>query len=140
MYEQFYNLRENPFNVTADPTFFFSSARHTEALSHLIYGIKERKGITVVTGEIGTGKTTLCRTILNTLDQNTKTAIILNPSFSEIQLLQIILDDLDVKTEAKNKLTLVKALNRFLLEESSKGNNVIVIIQSYFACTCCFLS
>lgn len=129
MYEQFYSLRENPFNVTADPSFFFSSARHTEALSHLVYGIKERKGIIVVTGEIGTGKTTLCRAILNNLDQNTKTAIILNPSFSEIQLLQIILDDLDIKTEAKNKLTLVKALNKFLLEESAKGNNVVIIID-----------
>ncbi len=129
MYEKFYNLRENPFNVTADPAFFFSSARHTEALSHLVYGIKERKGIIVVTGEIGTGKTTLCRAILNTLDQNTKTAIILNPSFSEIQLLQIILDDFDIKTEARNKLTLVKALNKFLLEESGKGNNVVIIID-----------
>ena len=129
MYQEFYNLKENPFNVTADPTFFFSSSRHSEALSHLIYGIRERKGIIVVSGEIGTGKTTLCRTILRNLDQNVKTAFILNPNFSEMQLLQIIINDLDIKCEAKNKLALVNTLNEFLLHESSKGNNVVIIID-----------
>ena len=129
MYEKFYNLKENPFNVTADPTFFFSSSRHAEALSHLIYGIRERKGIIAVTGEIGTGKTTLCRAILNNLDQSTKTALILNPNFSELQLLQIIVNDLGINCRTKNKLSLVNALNAFLLEESGKGHNVVIIID-----------
>ncbi|MBI5415307.1 MAG: ATPase, partial [Candidatus Omnitrophica bacterium] len=64
MYKEFYHLRENPFNVTSDPDFFFSSAHHLEAFSHLLYGIQQRKGIIVITGEIGTGKTTLCRMLL----------------------------------------------------------------------------
>jgi general secretion pathway protein A len=77
MYCRFYNLRERPFNVTSDPNFFFLSHRHKEAYSHLLYGVTERKGIIVVTGEIGTGKTTLCRFFLNQLGEGVKTAFIL---------------------------------------------------------------
>ena len=90
MYKKFYHFKENPFNITSDPEFYFSSSPHAEAFSHLLFGIKNRKGIIVITGEIGTGKTTICRTVLSHLDQNTKTALILNPSFSDVQLLQII--------------------------------------------------
>jgi len=129
MYKAFYNLRENPFSVTSDPAFFYSSKKHSEAFSHLVYGIEHRKGIIVVTGEIGTGKTTLCRTLLNRLDQNTKTAFILNPYFSELQLLQLIVKDLGIQTKQKNKLALVDALNEFLLEETVQNHNVIVIID-----------
>ncbi len=67
MYRKFFGLKEKPFNVTADPNFLFLSRRHKEALAHLAYGIKERKGFLEITGEIGTGKTTLCRTLLNQL-------------------------------------------------------------------------
>ena len=70
MYKKFYNLKEDPFSITADPEYFFSSQRHSEAYSHLLYGIKQRKGILLVTGEIGTGKTTLCRTLLSKLEDN----------------------------------------------------------------------
>jgi len=129
MYKKFYHLKENPFNITADPEFFFSSSRHTEAFSHLIYGIKQRKGIIVVSGEIGTGKTTLCRTLLNRLEQDTKTAFILNPNFSDLQLLQMIITDLGVKASARNRYAMISALNEFLLEETSQGNNVALIID-----------
>ena len=129
MYNDFYRLKENPFNITADPEFYFSSVRHDEAFAHLLYGIKQRKGIIVITGEIGTGKTTLCRTLLNRLDDTTKTALVLNPTFSELQLLQLILTDLGIKDHFKNKFTLIEALNRFLLEQSSLGNNVVLIID-----------
>lgn len=129
MYKEFYNLKENPFNVTADPDFFFSSLHHAEAFSHLEYGIQHRKGILVITGEIGTGKTTLCRTLLNRLDDNIKTALILNPSFSDIQLLKLIVKDLGIQGNLRNKLDLINALNEFLLEETSKGNNVVLIID-----------
>lgn len=81
MYCQFYGLKERPFNVTSDPAFFFLSRRHEEALAHLFYGVSQRKGIIVLTGEIGTGKTTLCRFFLSQLDKNVKTAFILNPPF-----------------------------------------------------------
>lgn len=129
MYKDFYHLTEHPFNVTADPDFFFSSARHAEAFAHLLYGIQQRKGIVVITGEIGTGKTTLCRTLLNHLDKNTKTALILNPSFSDIQLLKIIIHDLGIPEPHRNKYALINALNEFLLKESSLGHNVVLIVD-----------
>ena len=130
MYKTFYNLTENPFSVTADPAFFFSSSRHSEAFSNLLYGIQERKGILVITGEIGTGKTTLCRTLLNELGQDVKTALILNPYFSEIQLLQLIIRDLGItEPPSKNKLTLINALNEFLCEQAAHRNNVVLIID-----------
>ena len=129
MYKNFYELKENPFNVTSDPNFFFSSVHHAEAFSHMIYGIENRKGILVMTGEIGTGKTTLCRTLLNRLDSKTKTAFILYPNFSELQLIQLIIKDLGIETQQKNKASLINALNEFLLEETVQGNNVVLIID-----------
>jgi general secretion pathway protein A len=129
MYKEFYQIKENPFNVTADPGFYFSSTHHNEAFSHLVYGIKDRKGILVVTGEVGTGKTTICRTLLSNLDDKVKTAFILNPRFSDLQLLQIIIKDLGLKTSYKNKFSLINALNDFLLQETSQGNNVVIIID-----------
>lgn len=129
MYKQFYSLKENPFNNTSDPSFFFASSHHQEAFSHLQYGIASRKGIILITGEIGTGKTTLCRTLLNRLDDKIKTALILNPSFSDLQLLQMIIRDLGIHCPKDNKLDLVRALTKFLIQQSSKGNNVAVILD-----------
>lgn len=129
MYCQFYELKERPFNVTADPAFFFLSKKHKEALSHLLYGVRQRKGIIVITGEIGTGKTTLCRFFINQLEKNVKTAFILNPHFSEIQLLEAIIKDLGISTKEKSRFSFVWELNRFLLIESERGNNVVLIID-----------
>jgi len=129
MYCQFYNLKERPFNVTSDPAFFFLSRQHKEALSHLLYGVTQRKGIIVITGEIGTGKTTLCRFFLSQLPKNVKTAFILNPYFSEIQLLEAIINDFGLKVKNKSRLSFVWELNKFLLSESQTGNNVVLIID-----------
>lgn len=129
MYCQFYNLKERPFNVTSDPAFFLLSRQHKEALSYLLYGVTQRKGILVITGEIGTGKTTLCRFFLNQLPKNVKTAFILNPYFSEIQLLEAIINDFGLKVKNKSRLSFVWELNRFLLSESEEGNNVVLIID-----------
>lgn len=129
MYTEFYQLKESPFNTTADPDFFFSSKTHSEALANLIYGIEHRKGVLVVTGEIGTGKTTLCRKIFKLSTRRIKFALILNPRCSELELLQMIVHDLGIETRGKNKYTLMQLLNQFLLEESSMGNNIVVLID-----------
>ncbi len=129
MYCPFYGLKERPFNATSDPAFFFLSKKHQEALSHLIYGVTQRKGVIVISGEIGTGKTTLCRFFLNKLGKNVKTAFILNPHFSEIQLLEAIIKDFGLSPKEKSRLSFVWELNKFLLAESGKGNNVILIID-----------
>ena len=129
MYHDFYQFKASPFTVTADPDFFFSSKSHREAISSLIYGIEQRKGIIVITGEIGTGKTTLCRKLLKQYDKQMKFALILNPNFSELELLQMILHDFGISTRKRTKLDLVYALNKFLIKESNKGHNVVVVID-----------
>jgi general secretion pathway protein A len=129
MYHQFYQFKENPFNVTADPDFFFSSKCHLDAISNLVYGVAQRKGIIVITGEIGTGKTTLCRKLLRQTDLNTKFALILNPRFSELQLLQLIAQDLGIKAKPQTKFHIIQALNHFLIEQSNLSHNVAVIID-----------
>lgn len=129
MYCKYYGLKELPFNVTSDPAFFFSSKKHKEALSHLLYGVCQRKGIIVLTGEIGTGKTTICRFFLNQIGRNVKTAFILNPTFSEIQLLESILKDFGINPKNNTKLGMVLELNNFLLKESKAGNNLVLIVD-----------
>jgi len=129
MYCQYYELKERPFNVTSDPAFFFLSQKHKEALSHLFYGISQRKGIIVITGEIGTGKTTLCRFFLSQLNKDIKTAFILNPYLSEVQLLEAIINDFGIPAKGTSRLSLINELNRFLLRESESGNNVLLIID-----------
>lgn len=129
MYHDFYQFRENPFNVTADPDFFFASKSHADAISNLVYGITLRKGILVITGEIGTGKTTVCRKLLHEFNQNTKFALILNPKFSPSHLLQMILFDLGMSVKTKNKFDLLQVLNEFLIRESHENNNIVLIID-----------
>jgi general secretion pathway protein A len=129
MYCRFYGLKERPFNVTSDPAFFFSSKKHKEAISHLVYGVSQRKGIIVLTGEIGTGKTTTCRFFLNQVGKNVKTAFILNPAFSETQLLESIIKDFGIPPKNKVKLDMIWELNNFLLRQSNAGNNLVLIVD-----------
>ena len=129
MYREFFGLKEKPFNVTSDPNFLFFSRIHKEAYSHILYGIKERKGFLEITGEVGAGKTTLCRAILNQFDRNTKTAFIFNSNLPELQLLQCILEDFGVEALQKNKAGMLRQFNNFLLDELAKGNNVILVID-----------
>lgn len=129
MYKQFFGLKEKPFNVTSDPGFIFFSRRHKEAFSQLTYGIKEKKGFLAITGEIGTGKTTLCRALLNSLDEKTKTAFILNPDLSPLQLLEAIVEDFGIKVERRTKLNLFRQLNNFLIEGLNLDHNVVLIVD-----------
>ncbi len=130
MYEEFYGLSEKPFSLTPDPRFFFLSEHHREAFEHLLYGIQEREGFILITGEVGAGKTTLCRVLLNKIDSTaTNTALILNPMFSEQELLQCILGDFGVRTTATTKKKLLDNLNKFLLNQQAANRNSILIID-----------
>jgi len=129
MYCKHYGFKERPFNVTSDPSFFYSSKKHLEALSHLFYGVAQRKGIIVITGEIGTGKTTLCRYFLDEIKKNTKTAFILNPYLSRLQLFDAIVRDFGIDTDSRTRESFVEKFNDFLLSEAEKGTNVVLIID-----------
>src|SRR5437899_1451094 len=97
MYNEFFGFRESPFNITPDPRFLFLSDRHREAFNHILFGIQERKGFIQITGEVGAGKTTVCRAILEGLGPNYRTALILNPSMTSAQLLRAIVDEFRLK-------------------------------------------
>lgn len=129
MYESFYALTQKPFAIAANPSFLYFSQRHREALAYLNYGIKERVGFIEITGEVGTGKTTVCRALLNQLDDKTKTAFIFNSNLTELQLMQAIVEDLGIKTEKKNRSALFSELNQFLIEQLALNNNVVLIID-----------
>ena len=129
MYLNFYGLKENPFNVTSDPGFLYLGNSHREALNHLLYGIKERKGFLEITGEIGAGKTTLCKALLSRLDSNTKTSFILNPNLSEVQLLEAILEDFGLRPARRTKISFLRQLNNFLLDELRGNCNVVLILD-----------
>lgn len=129
MYLNFFNLKSSPFNITSDHQVLFESSSHKEALANLLYGIQERKGIILITGEVGTGKTTLCKALLNRLPVYIKTSIIFNPYFSEVQLLKAIIEDFGLTCRQKNRLEIVKKLNSFLLDINSNGDNAVLIID-----------
>jgi len=129
MYLDFYNLKKSPFNITSDQNSIFESSAYKEALVNLLYGIREKKGIILITGEVGTGKTTLCKSMLGRLDAEVKTSLILNPYFSEVQLLQAIIEDFGMSCERKNRLEIVKRLNHFLVECNARGGNAVLIVD-----------
>jgi len=129
MYLEFLGLREKPFSITADPSFLYLSRKHREALSHMVYGIRERKGFIEITGEIGTGKTTLCKAFLRQLDPTVKTALILQPDLSELQLLQAIVQDFGLNPMQDNKLAMFNQLNQFLLEQARLNYDIVLVID-----------
>jgi len=129
MYFKFFGFKEAPFNMTPNSRFFFESAKHTEALSTLIYAIEARKGFVVITGDIGSGKTTVCRTLLNKLSSTTRTALITNTHISGKDMLCSILEDLEVEYTPGSKAKLLSQLNAYLIEQLRYDNNVVVIID-----------
>ena len=128
MYESFFGLKEPPFNVTPDPRFLYLSRHHLEALSSLLYGIESRRGFIQITGEIGAGKTTLCRMLLSKLDK-VHSSLVFNPKLSEFEILQAIVEDFGIKPSGKKRKDYFDALNRFLLQELEKGMNAVLIID-----------
>lgn len=129
MYFEFYGLTEAPFNITPDPRFLFFTPRHREAFDHLIYGIKQRKGFIELTGDVGAGKTTLCRALLSRLEQTVQTAMVLNPCLTENQMMRAILSDFGLSVKGRDRLAYIECLNAFLLEQLRIGHNVALIID-----------
>lgn len=129
MYETFYGLREPPFHVTADPAFLFPSSQHREALDHLTYGIRQRLGFIAVTGEVGCGKTTVVKALLAQLPDSVRTSLIVNPTLSDLQLLEAIVEDFGLPPARKTRAALMAALNRFLLDQQTQGQTAVLIID-----------
>lgn len=129
MYTQFYGLKAKPFEITPDPDFLFLSENHREALAHLVYAARERKGFTVLTGEVGTGKTTLVQAFLSRLNGKVKTAYIFNPKLTALDFLRYICEDLGIQGEKQTKGQYVAQLQQFLLDHYSRNEQVILIID-----------
>ncbi len=129
MYQEFFGLREMPFNITPDPRFLFLADSHRDAMESVVYGILERKGFIQLVGEVGCGKTTICRAALRRVADQTQTALILNPTISATELIRAILTDLGCTPRRNQRLALIEQLNAFLLERAGQGLNVAVIID-----------
>lgn len=129
MYSHFFGFKERPFKLLPDPTYLFLSKSHEEALAHLKYTLRHGDGFVEIIGEVGTGKTTLCRVFLDRLLDDTVAAYIFNPRLDEVQLLKAINDELGIASSADNTKDLIDTLNAFLIQQKAAGKNVIVIID-----------
>ncbi len=129
MYENFFGFKERPFKLVPNPAYLFLSKSHEEVLAHLAYAVIQGDGFMEITGEVGTGKTTLCRAFLENLDHNTKAAYIFNPNLNSVQLLKTINDEFDINSDADNTKDLIDTLNSFLIMQKTQGNNTILLID-----------
>jgi general secretion pathway protein A len=131
MYLSHFNLGERPFSIAPDPRFLFMSSRHREALAHLLYGLGEGGGFVQLTGEVGTGKTTICRCLLEQVPDNVDVALVLNPKVTAEELIATVCDELgvDYPEEIHSIKTLTDLLNAHLLDAHSRGRRVVLIID-----------
>lgn len=130
MYESFFGLTDSPFYIAPDPRFLYMSERHQEALAHLLYGLTREGGFILLTGEVGTGKTTICRKFLQNLPESTKLAFVLYPKLSALELLATICDELGIACSADaSTKQLVDRLNQHLLAAHGQGKNTALIID-----------
>jgi general secretion pathway protein A len=129
VYLDYYGLSEPPFDITPNPRFLFYSAKHREAYNHLVYGIRERKGFVQLTGEVGAGKTTLCRALLEELTDQFATALILNPVMSPDELMKAIAHEFGLPVNGLDRLDTVAVINQFLLQQVEDGKDTVLIID-----------
>lgn len=130
MYKEFYGLQRNAFEISPDPFFFFPTPRHNEALANLVYGIQRRKGLVVVTGEAGTGKTLLLRCLIDILERlSIACAYIFNPRLCCVEFLQCVLHDLSISGAAGNKATLLHQLQDYLRARQRCGLTTVLIVD-----------
>lgn len=129
MYESFFKLRTKPFDLLPDPRFIYLSKSHKKALTYLDYGIRERSGFVLLTGEVGSGKTTLIRNLLDKHYEHVVLSKIFNTRVTSEQLLAMINDDFGLAVQGKDKVTLIRDLNEFLISQYASGNQPILIID-----------
>jgi len=131
MYTSFFGLNEKPFTITPDPRYLYMSERHGEGLAHLVYGVTDSGGFIQLTGEVGTGKTTLVRTLLGQIPAEVDIALILNPHLTAVEFLTAICEELSIALPAEkgSAKALVDALNRHLLDVHSQGRRIILLVD-----------
>jgi general secretion pathway protein A len=129
VYLEYYRLSQAPFDITPNPRFLFHSTKHREAFNHMLYGIRERKGFVQLTGEVGAGKTTLCRALLEQLDSNFSTALILNPVLNADELMKAIATEFGLNVKGRDRLETVSAIGEFLLKQIEAGRETVLIID-----------
>ena len=129
MYNSFYGFKERPFQLVPNPAYLYLSRSHEEAMAHLVYAISQGDGFVEITGEVGTGKTTLARALLENLDEHTEAAYIFNPKLDSLQLLKAINDEFGVDSSGSSAKELIDTLNAFLMEKKMEGTKVVLIID-----------
>jgi general secretion pathway protein A len=129
VYLDFYGLKQAPFDITPNPRFLFHSLKHREAFNHLFYGIRERKGFVQLTGEVGAGKTTLCRALLEQLDGRFSTALIMNPVLSGDELMKAIATEFGLDVKGRDRLETIATISDFLLKQTLAGKETVLIID-----------
>jgi len=129
MYKKFFSFRERPFKLVPNPEYYYVSRSHEEAMAHLSYAISEGDGFVEITGEVGTGKTTLCRVFLDNLDERTEVAYIFNPRLGPKQLLKTIADELGIRCRSDDIKALIDALNIYLIRMKTEGKRVVLLVD-----------
>jgi general secretion pathway protein A len=129
MYEQHFGFQESPFSITPDPRFFYANSVYLEAYANLRYGIEAKKGFIAITGEVGTGKTTLLRKLMLSLDKTIQTVLVFNTDVTFNELLRVILRELGLPTAGKDRLGMVEELNDYLIEQLERGQTVCLLID-----------
>ena len=131
MYAAYFGLKENPFSLSPEPRYLFLSEQHRDALNCMIYGIKEKKGFVLISGDIGTGKTTICRSLINLLDDSVETALIFNTAISDLDLLETVIGEYGIAiiSGSKTKKNYIDVLNDFLLRNFAAGKTAVLVID-----------
>jgi general secretion pathway protein A len=129
MYQNFFAFRERPFKLVPNPEYFYMSQSHEEALAHLTYAISQGDGFVVIDGEVGTGKTTLCRVFLEGLDENTESAYIFNPKLGPKQMLMTIAEEFGLSPAADTTKDIIDTLNSYLMAKKAEGKKVVLLID-----------